>query len=170
MREVRSGEVGVRIRFIRFVIAAGSLRLPRYPAPRVTRARLTSRPRGFSLPGPQVAWNRLSRGGREACGGPADDGRQVSLFLQAAVTPPRRLRGQGGSNVAVCWVGSPAPQPWRLQRAGHYLGLGMAGLFCFDGARMIAIDRGDGLLVGIVFLVLGAAFLSRAVGAKRATG
>ena len=46
----------------------------------------------------------------------------------------------------------------------HY----MAALFCFGGARMIEVYRGDGLLVGSVFLILGAAFLWRTAGAKRA--
>ena len=60
-----------------------------------------------------------------------------------------------------------APQPWRLGRAGHYLGLGMAALFCLGGARIIEGYRGDGLLLGSVFLILSAVFLFRAAGAKR---
>ena len=60
-----------------------------------------------------------------------------------------------------------APQPWRLRRAGRYLGLGMAALFCFVGARIIEGYQGDGLLFGSLFLILGAAFLFRAAGARR---
>ena len=60
-----------------------------------------------------------------------------------------------------------APQPWRLRRAGLYLGLGMAALFCLGGARIIEAYRGDGLLLGSVFLILGAAFFFRAAAAQR---
>src|SRR5260370_38779166 len=63
-----------------------------------------------------------------------------------------------------------APQPWRLRRAGHYLGLGMAALFCLGGARIIEGYRGDGLLFGIVLLMLWARFLIRSAWGKARLG